>query len=57
MIFSLGQVAAMVARIRRIQDRELYLLRKYLDRALAGEHQTAPNPASATISTSDRAGG
>ncbi len=33
MTFSLGQVAAMVARIRRIQDRELYLLRKYLDRA------------------------
>ena len=32
MIFSLGQIAAMVARIRRIQDRELYLLRKYLDR-------------------------
>jgi glycosyltransferase involved in cell wall biosynthesis len=38
MIFSLGQVAAMVARIRRIQDRELYLLRKYLDRAVASEH-------------------
>jgi hypothetical protein len=37
MTFSLGQVAAMVARIRRIQDRELYLLRKYLDRALADE--------------------
>lgn len=37
MIFSLGQVAAMVARIRRIQDRELYLLRKYLDRASAAE--------------------
>ncbi len=32
MTFGLGQVAAMVARIRRIQDRELYLLRKYLDR-------------------------
>jgi glycosyltransferase involved in cell wall biosynthesis len=31
--FGLGQVAAMVARIRRIQDRELYLLRKYLDRS------------------------
>lgn len=31
MTFGLGQVAAMVARIRRIQDRELYLLRKYLD--------------------------
>jgi len=37
MIFSLGQVAAMVARIRRIQDRELYLLRKYLDRAVLAE--------------------
>ena len=37
MTFSLGQVAAMVARIRRIQDRELYLLRKYLDRATADE--------------------
>jgi glycosyltransferase involved in cell wall biosynthesis len=33
MTFGLGQVAAMVARIRRIQDRELYLLRKYLDHA------------------------
>jgi hypothetical protein len=41
MIFSLGQVAAMVARIRRIQDRELYLLRKYLDRATAAERQAA----------------
>jgi glycosyltransferase involved in cell wall biosynthesis len=40
MIFSLGQVAAMVARIRRIQDRELYLLRKYLDRAVASETPT-----------------
>lgn len=37
MTFSLGQVAAMVARIRRIQDRELYLLRKYLDRAVVDE--------------------
>ena len=37
MIFSLGQVAAMVARIRRIQDRELYLLRKYLDRTTSEE--------------------
>lgn len=36
--FGLGQVAAMVARIRRIQDRELYLLRKYLDRAAAPPH-------------------
>jgi glycosyltransferase involved in cell wall biosynthesis len=41
MTFSLGQVAAMVARIRRIQDRELYLLRKYLDRATAAERQAA----------------
>lgn len=37
MIFALGQVAAMVARIRRIQDRELYLLRKYLDRTTSEE--------------------
>jgi glycosyltransferase involved in cell wall biosynthesis len=37
MTFSLGQVAAMVARIRRIQDRELYLLRKYLDRTTLEE--------------------
>lgn len=50
MIFSLGQVAAMVARIRRIQDRELYLLRKYLDRAVSDEPgrletlPTASNP-------------
>jgi hypothetical protein len=41
MTFSLGQVAAMVARIRRIQDRELYLLRKYLDRATTAERQAA----------------
>jgi glycosyltransferase involved in cell wall biosynthesis len=41
MIFSLGQVAAMVARIRRIQDRELYLLRKYLDRAEVAESSAA----------------
>jgi len=40
MTFGLGQIAAMVARIRRIQDRELYLLRKYLDRGA-----TAPTPA------------
>jgi glycosyltransferase involved in cell wall biosynthesis len=36
--FGLGQVAAMVARIRRIQDRELYLLRKYLDHSAAPPH-------------------
>jgi glycosyltransferase involved in cell wall biosynthesis len=41
MTFSLGQVAAMVARIRRIQDRELYLLRKYLDRAVIVEASAA----------------
>jgi hypothetical protein len=41
MTFSLGQVAAMVARIRRIQDRELYLLRKYLDRAVLAETTAA----------------
>jgi len=38
MTFGLGQVAAMVARIRRIQDRELYLLRKYLDRGAQARH-------------------
>jgi len=31
--FGLGQIAAMVARIRRVQDRELYLLRKHLERS------------------------
>lgn len=37
--FGLGQVAAMVARIRRIQDRELYLLRKYLDHSAVPPHR------------------
>jgi hypothetical protein len=52
MTFSLGQVAAMVARIRRIQDRELYLLRKYLDRAVTTEARALGSAsASATSST------
>ena len=46
MTFGLGQVAAMVARIRRIQDRELYLLRKHLDRA--------PQPAPAAAEQKSR---
>jgi glycosyltransferase involved in cell wall biosynthesis len=32
MTFGLGQVASMIARLRKIQDRQLYLVRKYLDR-------------------------
>jgi len=32
MTFGLGQVASMIARLRKLQDRQLYLLRKYLDR-------------------------
>jgi glycosyltransferase involved in cell wall biosynthesis len=42
MTFGLGQIASMVARIRRIQDRELYLLRKYLDRSGAPEVPVTP---------------
>jgi glycosyltransferase involved in cell wall biosynthesis len=57
MTFSLGQVAAMVARIRRIQDRELYLLRKYLDRSTAAERQAAAAvSASASASAQDGTG-
>jgi glycosyltransferase involved in cell wall biosynthesis len=50
MTFSLGQIAAMVARIRRIQDRELYLLRKYLDRATPAE-SVALSGVSAAVGT------
>jgi len=50
MTFSLGQVAAMVARIRRIQDRELYLLRKYLDRATPAD-SAGGGSASAALET------
>ncbi len=32
MTFSLGQVAVMVSRLRQLHERELYLLRKHLDR-------------------------
>ena len=35
--FGLGQIASMVARIRRVQDRELYLLRKHLERPESAE--------------------
>jgi glycosyltransferase involved in cell wall biosynthesis len=37
MTFSLGQVASMVARMRAIQEKQLYLVRKYLDREDVGD--------------------
>ena len=36
MTFSLGQVASMVARLRAIEEKQLYLMRKYLDREESG---------------------
>jgi hypothetical protein len=32
MTFWLGQVALMIARQRRLQERQLYIMRKYLER-------------------------
>jgi hypothetical protein len=36
LIFGLGQIALMVARLRSVQERQLYLVRRYLPRL--GEH-------------------
>lgn len=37
MTFALGQVASMVARLRHMNDKQLYILRKHLDRASEDE--------------------
>jgi glycosyltransferase involved in cell wall biosynthesis len=39
LIFGLGQIALMVARLRSVQERQLYLVRRYLPRL--GEHDEA----------------
>lgn len=42
MIFALGQVAEMVARLRSVQERQLYLVRKYLPSL--GQHRPSGAP-------------
>lgn len=36
-VFALGQVASMIARLRALQEKQLYLLRKHLERVETGE--------------------
>ena len=48
--FGLGQVAVMVARLRSVQERQLYLSRRYLPRL--GEAEDAPASSGSTVTRS-----